>query len=67
MALVKIRMLDSGPNKNHYKGEVIEVDRLRADVFIAQEHAEEVKDGDSLRVDGRKDIPKRVRPVGKLK
>ena len=50
MALVKIKMLDSGPNKNHRKGDVLEVDAARAALLIAGKHAEEVKYGDSVRV-----------------
>lgn len=44
--LVAIRLLTRGPNANHKKGEVIEVDPSRAAALVARGHAEEVKDKD---------------------
>jgi hypothetical protein len=41
--LVKIRMLTKGPNGNHRKGQILEVDPQRAAALVESEDAEEVK------------------------
>lgn len=41
--LVLIRMLTRGPNKNRRRGEVLEVDRARAQALVAGKHAEPVR------------------------
>ena len=60
MALVKVKMLTTGPNKNRKVGQVIEVDAARAAALIKGDHAEEVKYGDRVRIQERKDIQRSV-------
>ena len=49
-ALKKVKMLTSGPNKNHKPGEILVVDEERAKRLIAGEHAEEVTSGYRVRI-----------------
>ena len=60
MGLVTLKMLDPGPNRNYAQGEVIQVDALRAAYLVEHNHAEEVKHGDSVRVQRRKGVQRRV-------
>lgn len=39
MKLKKIKLTSSGPNKNYRKGQVIEVDEMRAELLIKEKHA----------------------------
>lgn len=46
--LITLKMVTTGPNKNHKKGQIIQVDAVRAALLVADKHAEEVRDGDTI-------------------
>jgi hypothetical protein len=65
MGLKTLRMLDSGPNKNYQKGQLVTVDEVRAAILIEGDHAEEpgeeVKaNGNDSRLQGRTSVRRRV-------
>lgn len=44
MELVKLKMVDSGPNKNYRASQVVVVDEARAKLLIKGRHARRVKE-----------------------
>lgn len=41
MKLVKVRMLGKGPNKNYEKGQIVEVDEMRAAILVEFQAADD--------------------------
>lgn len=45
--LVRVKMLTTGPNKNHKAGSKIDVDAARAATWVAGKHAEYTEGGEN--------------------
>lgn len=72
----RLKMKDKGPNKNYHRGQIVEVDDLRAVLLIDGGHAapadlpdelEEVRDdGDTADTEELQAVPGAVGPIGDI-